>query len=225
MLLFADLAAFQATQGAHHQIGAKTGKLIGQFARAFAPNGNALGHQDGTGIEPLIHMHHHHAGLGITRHHGALDGRGAAPARQQGAMQIEAAQPGRIQNGFGQQQAVSDHHRGIEAQRRKGGLFVGAFQGKRSANVQARRLGKFVHWAGGGLHAAAAGARRLGIDGGDVMALGDQFGQRRNREVRCAHECQAQCHQTAAFFALVSFLSSMARLSLERWSMKSTPSR
>ena len=216
MRLFADLAAFQTPQGAHHQIGAKTGKLVGQFARALAPNGNALGHQDGAGIEPLIHMHHHHAGFDITGHDSALNGRGAAPARQQGTMQIEAAQPGRIQNGFGQQQAVSHHNSGIETQRSESGLFVGAFQRKRRADFKARRLGEFVHRAWCRLHAPAAGTRRLGIDGGNVMALGDQFGQRRNREFRRAHERQAQCHQTAAFFALVSFLSSMARLSLER---------
>ena len=36
--------------------------------------------------------------------------------------------------------------------------------------------------------AAPFGAGRLGIDGGDVVALRDQFGERRHREIRRAHE-------------------------------------
>ena len=79
--LFADLAAFHRAQRTHHQVGAKAGQLIGQFAGCLAPDSDAFGHQDGAGIETHIHMHHHHAGFDVAGHHGALDGSGAAPAQ------------------------------------------------------------------------------------------------------------------------------------------------
>ena len=56
----------------------------------------------------------HHAGLRIACHDRALDRRGAAPARQQRAVQIEAAQPRRIQDRFRQDQPVGDDDRRIE---------------------------------------------------------------------------------------------------------------
>ncbi len=43
--------------------------------------------------------------------------------------------------------------------------------------------------------AAAGGARRLGIDGGDVMALADDLGEGRDGEGRGAEEDDAERHQ------------------------------
>jgi hypothetical protein len=60
------------------------------------------------------------------------------------------------------------------------------------------RGGEFVNRAGFGLHAPSLGTRRLGIDGGDVMALRQQFGQRRHREIRGAQECEPQNHFSPA---------------------------
>ena len=57
-----------------------------------------LGHRDVAGVEAVVHLHHHHAGLGIAGHDGAVDRRGAAPARQQRGVQVEAAERRRIEN-------------------------------------------------------------------------------------------------------------------------------
>ncbi len=52
----------------------------------------------------------------IARHDGALDGRRTAPARKRGGMQVEAAEPRRGEDGFGQQQPVGDDDGGIGAE-------------------------------------------------------------------------------------------------------------
>ena len=76
---------------------------------------DALGHRYVAGVEPGIHLHHHHADVGIARHDGAIDRRGAAPARQQRGVQIETTEPRRIENGLRQDHAIGDHHGRIGA--------------------------------------------------------------------------------------------------------------
>ena len=55
---------------------------------------DAFGHRHVAGVEACVHLHHHHAALGVTGHDGAVDRRGPAPARQQRAVQVEAASGG-----------------------------------------------------------------------------------------------------------------------------------
>ena len=43
---------------------------------------DALGETDRAGVQPLFHLHHHHAGFGIAGHDRAMNGRRAAPARK-----------------------------------------------------------------------------------------------------------------------------------------------
>ena len=74
------------------------------------------------------------------------------------------------------------------------------FQGQRRAHRNAMRQGELVHRAGHHIHAPALGARRLGVNGGDVMALRQQFGQRRHREIRGAHEREAESHDQPSCF-------------------------
>ena len=54
--------------------------------------------QHRAGIEPLVHLHDGDAGLPVAGEDGALDRRRAAPARQQRGMDVEAAEPRRLQD-------------------------------------------------------------------------------------------------------------------------------
>ena len=67
-----------------------------------------FGHRDVAGVEADIHLHHHHAALGIAGHDGAVDRGGATPARQQRSMQIETAIARRVENGLRQNHAIGD---------------------------------------------------------------------------------------------------------------------
>ena len=80
-------------------------------------DGDTFGQRHRPGIEPRIHLHHHHAGLRVTCHDRPLDRRSAAPARQQRGMTIVRAKPRAIQNGLRQQKAVGDHNSNIGVQR------------------------------------------------------------------------------------------------------------
>ena len=67
-------------------------------------------------------------------------------------------------------------------------------------------------------HAASARTRRLGIDGGDLMAGLDEGPERGHREIGRAHEddAQNQAPARASFCALANFLTIRSRLSFER---------
>ena len=67
-------------------------ELVVQFAGGLARHRHFLGEQHRARVEAFVHLHDHHAGFRIARHDGPLDGRSAPPARQERAVQIEAAQ-------------------------------------------------------------------------------------------------------------------------------------
>ena len=90
-----------------------------QLAIGLAADRRALGHQHRAGVEAFFHAHDHDAGFRIARHDRALDRRGAAPARQQRAMQIEAAELRRIEDRLRQQQSIGDDDRRIECRARR----------------------------------------------------------------------------------------------------------
>ena len=155
---------------------------------------------------------------------------GAAPRQRGSSEPCRLKQPSRGASriGFGQHQAVGDDDRGIEIQRGERCLLRSASfsdTGVRTGNpcvaascVDRRRFGR---------QAAALGTRRLGIDGGDVVALRDQLGKSGHREIRRAHESEAQGSPCLFQRSLpcCSLRNAMERLSRERWSMNSTPFR
>ncbi len=110
---------------------------------------------------------------------------GAAPRQRgsSGGMQVEAAEPGRIEHRLRQQQAVSDDDRRIEAETRKRVLLLRALERDGRAHLDPVREREAMDGRRLGLVAAALGPRRLGIDAGDLVALGDEIGKRRHREV------------------------------------------
>ena len=82
------------------------------------------------------------------------------------------------------------------------GLFRFAFQRQRRLHGQAVALREFVNGARFQRHATPLGTRRLGIDGGNVVPLGDQLRQRGHRELRRAHKCEPQNHLSPVRFPI-----------------------
>ena len=146
-------------------------------------------------------------------------------------MDVEAAAPGRFQHRGRQDQAIGRDHGGIEAERREFRLRrrILAQPGGR-AHRKAQPVRRDMHGAAPHRVAATGGAGRLAIHGGDVVSGGVQRREGGHREIRAAHEGEAEpaAAHSAAFCCLSSFASrrsSMLRFSAERWSTKSTPSR
>src|SRR5690606_33569192 len=98
----------------------------------------------------------------------------AAPARQKRAMQIEAAEPWRIENGLGKNEPVGDDDRRIEPERSEGVLRLRASEALRRAHLKAARGCERMHRRRPLLLAAPRRARRLGVDAGDFVAGLDQ---------------------------------------------------
>ena len=195
--LFGQLqpAALQRAHRAHHQVGPERRQRVMQIGRRHRiRDRQPLGHRDVAGIEADIHLHHHHAALGIARHDGAVDRGGAAPARQQRGMQIEAAELRGVENGLGQDHAIGDDHGGIGV---VGAKFLQRFrrlQGRRRQYGDTEPPRLLLDRGRLQLHAAPGGLCRAGIDRRDLVAMGDEFQQRRHREIGRAHEDQAERH-------------------------------
>jgi len=106
------LEAVEIREGFDDGVRAHGCERPGELARGdFGADGVFTPQQHGTGIEPGLHLHDAHAGHGIAGQDGALDGRRAAPARQERRVDVEAAVARHVEHRLGQQQAVgSDHH-------------------------------------------------------------------------------------------------------------------
>ncbi len=71
--------------------------------------------EDGAGIQGRLHAHEGDAGLAVAGEERALNGRGAAPARQQRGVHIDAAEPRRIEQRLRQNEPVGDHDQHVRA--------------------------------------------------------------------------------------------------------------
>jgi hypothetical protein len=150
-----------------------------------------FGQQDRALVETFGHAHDLDAGLFVAGHDGALDRRRAAPARQQRAVQVEAAQTRRLQHLGLQNLAVGDDAGGVDVQALEVSMASGGLHRGGGEDRQAHGLGEGVDRGRGQLLAAPARLGRLGIDGHDLMAAGDDLGQRRHGEVGGTHEGEA----------------------------------
>jgi len=127
--MLAKSAARQGGQGTHHEIAAKTRQLIMQFPGGHVgADGNGFGHADRAGIEAFFHPHDLNGGFRVAGHNGPVDRGCAAPARQHRSVQIEATELRRIENGFRQQETISDDDRNICVQRGELFLLLGVLQ-------------------------------------------------------------------------------------------------
>ncbi len=147
--------------------------------------------QDRALVQPLGHAHDLDAGDLVPRHDRPLDGRRAAPAGQERGVEVEAAQPRRVENGGGQDLAEGHHHGGVEAEGREGRDLVGVTHGERGADRHAMGQGEGVGRRGLQLMAAAPGGGRLRIDGRDLVARVQQGGETGHGEVGGSQESQA----------------------------------
>src|SRR5207248_10358965 len=74
--------------------GAESRELSPKRPRGVAPgDGQAALEQHGAGVETRVHLHDRDAGFGIPRKDRPLDGGGAAPARQDRRVNVDAPEP------------------------------------------------------------------------------------------------------------------------------------
>ena len=109
-------------------------------------------------------------------------------------MKIETSEARRLQHGRRQQQSVGDDDGGVggvAGERRPIGIGL---EIDRRQHGEASGLGKRLHGRFAVRHATAGGARRLRVDGDDLVPGADNFRQRRHGKRRRSHEDDAQGH-------------------------------
>ncbi len=185
---------FQRGKRAQHQVGAEPRQLIVQIAgRRIVADRHALRHGDRAGVETFLHLHHHHPGLVVAGHDGAMDRRRAAPARQERGMKIEAAEREGFQNHLRQNQAIGDDdcRVGIMIAQRCCGVV--AAQCLRCEDGKSQPLGFASDGTRPRRHSAPGRLRHAGIDRYDLMAAAvGNLDKRRHGEIGRAHEHQAE---------------------------------
>ena len=145
--------------------------------------------QDGAGVEPLVHPHRRHPGPRVAGGDGGLDRRGAAPARQQRGVEVDAAVARQVEQRAREDLAEGDDHGDVG--RRAPPPRPGTRERGRARAASPRRPCSRAQRATGGSCgslAAAGRARRLGDDAHRRPPRRDQGGERRHREFRRAEE-------------------------------------
>ena len=100
---------------------------------------------------------------------------------------VQAAKPWGVQDGLRQNQTIGDNHGNIGTEGHEFCLIAGQFQRGGMVNRQPQFASADVHRAGPVGLATASGARRLGIDGEDLVRPGKRI-QNRHRKIRRSHE-------------------------------------
>ena len=108
-----------------HQVGTELGQAIRELARRrVGSDGDPLGQGDRAGVEAGLHAHDHDPGLRVAGHDRPLDRGGAAPARQQRGVQVEAAVPGYGEEGARQDLTIGNDHDDVGRSAAKLGRFT-----------------------------------------------------------------------------------------------------
>ena len=128
---------------------------------------HGFGQIDGPSVESAHHAHHRHPGLGITGPDRGLQGAGPTPARQQRAMQIDAAMGGPVEHVLAQQFAIRHDHRQIAVQ---AGIHSRAFEGVGLPHGQAEAERGDLHRGRSQAMATPGGPVRLSNDAGHGRA-------------------------------------------------------
>ncbi len=90
-------------QGLDEQRGAQDGQFIAEGAGVIIwQDGEGALVEHGAGVDARVHAHDGDAGLGVAVEDGGLDGGGAAPARQEGGVDVDTAVFGQIEHGRAQ---------------------------------------------------------------------------------------------------------------------------
>jgi FlaG/FlaF family flagellin (archaellin) len=170
-----DAPPQQAVEGRHDQPRAKIGQaVVHALGGVGGGNRRAFRQQHRAGIETFVHAHDGDAGLGVAGEDGAMDGGGAAPARQQRSMDVDAAEDRRIEEAFGQDMAVGDDDGGIEVERLEDLRLLFGLQGARRADRQTEFVGELMDGCSSLLLAATRGLGGPGVDADDIVT---GFGQ------------------------------------------------
>ena len=130
------------------------GGVLRRDGRLFAQQDRAL-------VETFGHPHDLHARHPVSRHDGALDRGGAAPAGQEAGVDVEASVERGIQHLTQQDLAVGHDHRRIEIERAERLDLLRGLHGLGRANLKPQPLGEGMHRRGFELHPSAARSWRL----------------------------------------------------------------
>ena len=195
-----------------------------QATRGVVRQHGLLGRQQHrTGIEAGIHLHDGNARACVPPSDGAVDGRSAPPARQQGSVDVEAPQRRNCQHLGWEDQAVGSH----DHQFGRGGTQRGLLLGRAQSHwlVERKVMGQRHRLDGTGHQPASASCRpiRLSQYQTQLMTCGDQGLECDRRKRRCAGEGNA--HQAVSRACLTSFLRMRSCLSRDRYSTNTLPSR
>ena len=209
-------AGRQARQRRDDRLRAQPRQAIVQAgAVVVGADGLALDEQHRPGVQAFVHLHDGDAGLGVAGLDGALDGRGAAPARQERGVDVQAAEARRAQHLRGQEQAVGGHHHHVGARRPQPRLRVGIAQAARLLDrpaAFARQLldrallqgaaaaGRLVDAREHQHDAVAGGGDRLERKGGERRRAGEGDVERRGRGPRGSftHAFRRRCARPSA---------------------------
>jgi hypothetical protein len=153
---------------------------------------------DRSRVEAFRDAHDGDAGFAVARHDGAVDGGGAAPARQQRGVEIKGAVRRGLEDGARQNQPIGHDHGSIGTKRREALLLLGALEPRGGEHGQTRLLGNFMHRRLAQRHAPPGGARRLGVDRSHAVASFEDAVKRRYGEVGRAMKMMRRsplCHR------------------------------
>ena len=102
-----DQTGFQSIQRLHDQLRAKVCEPIVQRSHGIVLQyRNLFLNQHRAGVEPCVHLHDRYAGVPIAGKERPLNGRCAAPSRQQGRVNIDRPVPSKLEHRLWKNQAV-----------------------------------------------------------------------------------------------------------------------
>jgi hypothetical protein len=98
--------------------------------------------QHRTGVQPFFELHDAHTGFRVSGEDGAMDGSGAAPARQQRPVDVEATQSWQRKHHRGQDEAIGHHHEQLRSPFGQRGAPFGGLERGGLRNGQAMLRGQ-----------------------------------------------------------------------------------
>ena len=167
-----------------------------------------IGEQHIAGVQTLRHLHGGNACHFIARDDRPLNRSGAAPARQQRTVHVDAAVRRNVKHRLGQQLAVCHYDDNLRCQLAQTRLLVLIFEGIRLENRNIMLECKRFHRRCSENLLASLRLIRLRVHGADVMSGVDERLQARHGEVRRAHEYDTHYSSSPPCIASGSIYSS-----------------
>ena len=173
-----DASRLHVGKRGHDHFRAQRGKLVVQRAGVVVRRDrNAALRKHCAGIEARVHLHDRNAGLRVAGKNRALDWRRAAPAWQQGSMNIEGTMCRDIEHRLRKNEAISGDHKRIGPRGADAGAAV-SLQAVRLEHLEIAPQREALYRAHGRLQAAPGGPVRLRQYESDIMACLQQARQR-----------------------------------------------